>query len=118
MRAVRRGEPGRFRTPASMEDSTGMRTVRSASGIARHASRNPAVTSAGESRSVTPPCTSPDSIRTRHLPHTPSPPQEALMCTPASSAASMTDVPAGTSIVAPWGRKVTLTVGGGVALFI
>ena len=34
------------------------------------------------------------------------------MCTPASSAASMTEVPAGTAIVAPWGRKVTLTVGG------
>ena len=53
-------------------------------------------TSSPESLSEMPPATEPSSSLTRHLPQTPVPPQEALICRPAIHAALRTDVPLST----------------------
>ena len=60
--------------------------------------------SAALSFSLIPPVTVPALISTRHLPQTPAPPQEALMCSPASWAA-LSRVPVGRSTVHSGGQE-------------
>jgi hypothetical protein len=66
--------------------------------------------SAGLNCSLRPPSTSPVSTMTRHLPQTPSPPQEALMCTPASMAARIRLSPSLILISRLWGRNLMVWV--------